>query len=322
MKILILGGTGLLSSGITKKCLEKGYEVVHFNRGTTNVSDGIQQIKGNRYEKDELKRALQCKPDVVIDMLCFEAEHARLGVDVFQGQVDQYIYCSTSCVYTPRISENMILEDSETKPLTEYGQNKLAAEQIFRKAAEEGKFSTTIFRPGHVYGNDFLVTNLDFEGKFVLARMLQNKDVILTDGGKRKFQACHKDNIGNAFAECCGNKDAYGKIYNIAGEEFMDWNTVYEIEKSVLNSKSNIIYLKSEDVVREDRARFDFLETYTKYDWMQSMERLKSDLENYQYEVDFQTGIGQFIEDNYEMIKKCETNDQLYDKMISYASEQ
>lgn len=316
MKVLILGGTGLLSSGITEKCLGKGYEVFHFNRGNTTSPDGVRQIKGDRYNKESLTKALEIKPDVVIDMLCFQPEHAQLSTEVFAGKVEQYIYCSTSCVYTPKITDEKIYEDSDTNPDTEYGKNKLAAERVFLDAMKKKAFEVSIFRPGHVYGNDFLVSNLTFEGGYVLARMMRNQDIILTDGGKRRFQACHKNNVGNAFAECCGNKNAFGQIYNIAGEEFFQWNDLYELWKKVVGSNSHIVYVNSDDVVQLDRERFDFLATYTKFDWMQSTEKLKKDLSGYQYEIDVESGIRKFVKDNYETIQSCYSEETIYQELL------
>ncbi len=77
MKVVILGGTGLLSSAITEKCLEEGYNVIHFNRGKTKLKYDVETIYGNRYEKNELAKILSVKPDVIIDMLCFNEEDAR-----------------------------------------------------------------------------------------------------------------------------------------------------------------------------------------------------------------------------------------------------
>ncbi len=90
-----------MSSAITEKCLEEGYNVIHFNRGKTKLKYDVETIYGNRYEKNELAKILSVKPDVIIDMLCFNEEDARLSIEIFKGKISQYIYCSTSCVYKP-----------------------------------------------------------------------------------------------------------------------------------------------------------------------------------------------------------------------------
>ena len=49
MKIGIVGGTGNISQPIVRLLLEKGHEVVVFNRGqTAKVPDGVRVIRGDR----------------------------------------------------------------------------------------------------------------------------------------------------------------------------------------------------------------------------------------------------------------------------------
>ena len=103
-------------------------------------------------------------------------------------------------MYTPRVGKEPITEDSPTCPNTDYGLGKMQAEKVFRDAAENKAFHLTIFRPGHIYGQEFCVSNLDLEGLHLLNRMLNNKPIVLCDNGKRYFQACHADNLGIAFA--------------------------------------------------------------------------------------------------------------------------
>lgn len=195
MNVVILGGTGLLSASITEKCIDEGYEVIHFNRQTNSSPHTVRHITGNRYVKSDLEKILLFNPDIIIDMLCFCRKDAEISIGVFKGKVSQYIYCSTSCVYTPSLEKKIIYEDNETKPFTDYGKGKLAAEQCFLDAMDKGYFNVTIFRPGHVFGRDFLVSNISFGGLYVLKRMLYHQDIVLTEYGERQFQACHTTNI-------------------------------------------------------------------------------------------------------------------------------
>lgn len=318
MKIVILGGTGLLSSGITKMCVSEGKEVIHFNRGNKKSEYEVLTIQGNRYCKEDLQKILKYRPDVVIDMLCFSEKDAQLAVNVFANRIEHYIYCSTSCVYTPRISQNWITEESETNPITEYGQGKLQAEKIFLEAMDKKIFNITIFRPGHVFGKDFIVNNLSFEGIYVLKRLLNNEPVVLTENGKRKFQACHVDNVGLAFAKASGLRNSYGKIFNLAGEEEYTWNDIYLIEKELLNSTSPIIYKETSQIVAIDPVYFDFLNTYTRFDWKQSTKRLNSEILGYAYNTNFKKGLTKFISDNEKNINLCENEKYLYEKILNH----
>ncbi|WP_294349216.1 NAD-dependent epimerase/dehydratase family protein [uncultured Clostridium sp.] len=316
MKILILGGTGVLSSSITQKCIEEGHEVVHFNRKKTSNNFSVETISGDRHNKEDLRRTLAIKPDVVIDMLCFGKEDAENAIDVYKHNVEQYIYCSTSCVYTPKDKEEVLTEKSDTNPISEYGKSKLAAEVEFEKANKERYFETTIFRPGHVFNKNFIVNNLTLNGLYVLERMKRNLDVILTEQGEKQWQACHADNIGIAFSKACGNKCCYNQKYNISGVEVFTWNDVYKLMINELNSKSKIIYLDKDYVIEKAEEQVDFLNTVTKYNWHHDGSLLKEHIGTY-YEKSFLEGIREVIsnnmnKDNYDYIEN-----QMYDTLLN-----
>ena len=99
MKIVIMGGTGVLSTSITKMCIKEGYEVLHFNRGSTRKATEVTTIIGDRYSTNDLERILQYKPDIIIDMLCFNSHHAEMAVNVFAGKIEQYILFDFLRVY-------------------------------------------------------------------------------------------------------------------------------------------------------------------------------------------------------------------------------
>ena len=316
MKILILGGTGVLSSSITQKCIEEGHEVVHFNRKKTSNNFSVETISGDRHNKEDLRRTLAIKPDVVIDMLCFGKEDAENAIDVYKHNVEQYIYCSTSCVYTPKDKEEVLTEKSDTNPISEYGKSKLAAEVEFEKANKERYFETTIFRPGHVFNKNFIVNNLTLNGLYVLERMKRNLDVILTEQGEKQWQACHADNIGIAFSKACGNKCGYNQKYNNSGVEVFTWNDVYKLMINELNSKSKIIYLDKDYVIEKAEEQVDFLNTVTKYNWHHDGSLLKEHIGTY-YEKSFLEGIREVIsnnmnKDNYDYIEN-----QMYDTLLN-----
>ena len=213
--VVILGGTGILSTSISKFCKKEGFNVLHFNRGITNRNSNIKTIIGDRHSKNDLYKVLLHNPDIIIDMLCFDEHDANIAISVFAGKIEQYIYCSTASVYKPVKNASVIYENSSKEPCTEYGKNKLLAEKRFITAHNNGKFELTIFRPGHVYNEKSFINYLSLDGLFLIKRLVNNQDVILTENGEKIYQACHADNIGLAFSKVCNNSASYGKIYNI-----------------------------------------------------------------------------------------------------------
>lgn len=315
MKVGIIGGTGVLSSAVTNWCLALGYEVIHFNRGS-HADPRVHTVIGDRNNSVELAKLLEYEPDVIIDMVCFEPQQAKKAVGVFANRLTQYIYCSTSCVYTPRRDNEPLTEASETKPTSDYGITKLAAEEVFQEASKKGGFKLTIFRPGHVYNEDFTINQLSMNGWAVLSRLKRNLDVVLTEEGNLCYQANHADNIGRAFAHACLREACFGKIYNIAGEETMTWNEIYNIGKDLLGSKSRIVYRETESLLGMKEYDFGFLETVTRFPWVHSIELLRRDIPEYRDTVSFARGIEGVIRGKYDVLEQFVEEDAMYETLI------
>ena len=104
MRLLIIGGTGIISTGITRLLVERGDDVVLYNRGrTTSLVEGnYTTIAGNRKDFPTFEKQMREAGtfDCVIDMFCFLPEEAESAVRAFAGRTGQYIFCSTVDVYT------------------------------------------------------------------------------------------------------------------------------------------------------------------------------------------------------------------------------
>src|SRR4051794_38207135 len=104
MKILIIGGTGLISTSITRQLLERGDDVTLYNRGQSEarIPDGAKQIHGNRkdYAVFEAQMAEAGEFDCVMDMIGFHPDDAESAVRAFKGRIGHFVFCSTVDVYS------------------------------------------------------------------------------------------------------------------------------------------------------------------------------------------------------------------------------
>src|SRR5262245_3534665 len=155
MRVLLIGGTGLISTGIVKHLLARGAEVTVFNRAqrASTLPPQVKHLVGDRDDKG-FETFFADKPfDVVIDMICYRPEQAERDVRAFAGACEQFIFCSTVCSYGVKVPPGVLVAESfEQEPISDYGKNKLACEQIFNRADESGQFNVTIVRPSHTYG--------------------------------------------------------------------------------------------------------------------------------------------------------------------------
>src|SRR6202012_5110098 len=97
LNALIVGGTGLISTGIVKHLLARGAKVTMFNRGQreNTLPPGVRQIAGDRNDVHAYANAFANERfDVVYDMICFTPEQAEASVKTFAGRCEQLVFCS------------------------------------------------------------------------------------------------------------------------------------------------------------------------------------------------------------------------------------
>ena len=74
IKVLFIGGTGIISSGCAPAALDAGFDLTLLNRGESfrPVAEGAKVITANYYDDDEAAKALAGQEfDVVVNWIAF-----------------------------------------------------------------------------------------------------------------------------------------------------------------------------------------------------------------------------------------------------------
>jgi nucleoside-diphosphate-sugar epimerase len=231
VKVLVLGGTGLISQSIVAQLHERGDEVWIYNRGITAVvlPPGTVTRHGSRSDTAALTAlaAVAAGFDAVIDMICFTAADAMVAAEAFGGRVPQYVMCSTVDVYTKPARYYPVDEAHERKPSPTFGYAfaKQEAEEVLAAASAAGRFALTVLRPAATYASH-VVAPLGTMDLYV-DRLRQGLPVILPGDGTSLWVACHRDDVARAFVRCLGLPAAFGTAYNVASDELMTWDTYW-----------------------------------------------------------------------------------------------
>ena len=247
MRILIIGGTGLISTAITRALIARGDDVTLYNRGykKADIPEGYTTITGNRkdYATFEAQMAEAGNFDAVIDMIGFVPADAESAIRAFRGRIGQFIFCSTTSVYTKPARHYPIREDAERQPIPSwpYAYNKEKCERLLEDAHKRGDFPVTTIRPAYTYGEGhWLIHSFgvwqDTYWFNHIDRIRLGKPIITHGDGSSLKQACHRDDVGRAFAEAVGNEQTFGKAYNTAGEEPMTWNQYHQTVAQAMNA--------------------------------------------------------------------------------------
>jgi nucleoside-diphosphate-sugar epimerase len=231
VRVLVLGGTGLISASIVAQLRERGDEVCVFNRGITPVvlPPGTVTRHGSRSDPAALTSLATAAGgfDAVIDMICFTAADALVAVEAFGGRVPQYVMCSTVDVYTKPARYYPVDEAHERRPSPAFGYAfaKQEAEEVLAAASAADRFALTVLRPAATYASH-VVAPLGTMDLYV-HRLRHGLPVILPGDGTSLWVACHRDDVARAFVRCLGLPAAFGTGYNVAGDELLTWDTYW-----------------------------------------------------------------------------------------------
>lgn len=231
MKILMIGGTGLISTAITRLLLERGTDdVTLYNRGNTENRTGanIKTISGDRKDFPRFEAQMQAAGpfDCVIDMCCYLPEEAESAVRALRGRTGQYIFTSTVDVYTKTTARYPIVESAERQPSPAfaYAYHKAICERTLEEAHLRGDFPVTILRPAYTYGESRGILHSLGGRTTYIDRIRKGKPIIVHGDGQSLWSSCHLDDVARAFVNAAGNARTYGRAYHVTGEEWLTWN--------------------------------------------------------------------------------------------------
>ncbi len=247
MRILILGGTGLISTRITQQLIARGDEVLHVNRGNraggfggTPIHSRVRTLIGDRRNADELAAKVRdAGPlDVIIDMIGFTPADAENVIRACAGRSTQFIFCSTVDVYAhPHPSGALpYREDAPRAGLNGYARDKVRCEEILEAAHSRGEIALTILRPAATYAEGAGILDSLRGRPTYLDRLRKSKPIIVHGDGQSLWCSCHADDVARAFVNACGNRAATGRAYHVTGEEFLTWNQHHQTVARVIGA--------------------------------------------------------------------------------------
>ncbi len=159
---------------------------------------------------------VKLSPDVVVDLICFNVESARLIVDALRGNVEHFIHCGTLWVHgVPRTRPYD--ETARREPFGDYGIRKAEIERFLLEQSRSG-FPATVLHPGHITGPGWTpinpAGNLDVG---VFDKLAKGDRVALPDERIATLQHVHADDVAQAFELAIARRDdAIGQAFHVA----------------------------------------------------------------------------------------------------------
>ncbi|HEY5040227.1 MAG TPA: NAD-dependent epimerase/dehydratase family protein [bacterium] len=249
MKVLLVGGTGVISTSIVNQLVERGDEVTVYNRGVSEKRVPTAKVKflqGNRFDAAEFEKEMQKHTfDAVIDMMAFAPENADSLLRAFTGRAKQIVVCSTVCVYGGPLTKLPATDDEPHRPVGEYGKNKSKIESTLLNANGKNGIFTTVLRPSYTTGEGADYPGVLFDDSLP-NRLRQGLPVILHDGGKAAWAVAHVSDVARGFVNSLLNPKAYGQSYHLTSDEHTTWTGVFEALAKACGGKLNPVAIPTE----------------------------------------------------------------------------
>ena len=264
MKILLIGGTGTISSAITRQLAESGHELWVLNRGNrkNEVPVGVRQVICDINDEAEVLRQTG---DQVFDAVCefigFLPSQVERDIRLFCGRTRQYVYISSASAYNKPAASHVITEGTAlANPYWEYSRNKIACEELLMKTYREEGFPVTIVRPSHTYCERSVPVSVHGpKGSWqVLKRMLEGKPVLIQGDGSSLWTLTWNEDFARGFIGLLGNPKAIGEAFQIMSDEQLTWNQIYQSVANVLGVTFKPYYASSDFLAAVSPMEYDF----------------------------------------------------------------
>ena len=251
MKVLLIGGTGTISSAVTRQLADGGHDLWLLNRGTRkdDVPKGVRQVIADINDEGEVLRQIGSEVfDAVCEFIGYVPSQVERDLRLFRGRTRQYVFVSSASAYNKPARSHVITEGTTlANPHWQYSRDKIACEELLmRKYRDEG-FPVTIVRPSHTYCERNVPTSVHGpKGSWqVMKRMLDGKPVIIQGDGSSLWTLTWNEDFARAFIGLIGNPKAIGEAFQIMSDESLTWTQVYQCVAQALRVELRPYYVSS-----------------------------------------------------------------------------
>ena len=252
MKILIIGGTGTISSAVTRQLAALGHDLWLLNRGTrrSEVPAAVRQVVCDINDEAEVVRQIGREQwDAVCEFIGFVPSQVERDFRLFHGRTRQYVYISSASAYNKPAPNHVITEGTTlANPHWQYSRDKIACEELLMRKYRDEQFPVTIVRPSHTYSERGVPTSVHGpRGSWqVLKRIMDGKPVIIQGDGTSLWTMTWNDDFARGFIGLLGNPKAIGEAFQIMSDEQLTWSQIYQCIGDALHTTVKPYYVASD----------------------------------------------------------------------------
>lgn len=297
MKVLIVGGTGVISTAVVAEAIKQGYEVTCINRGHdhgNHVRNDIETLHFDVRDKKIADKLLKDRYfDIVVDFICAKGTDAQYSLNLFHDKCKQYVFISTDSVYTLRVDGHYDETCSQSNKEWDYSYMKSDAEQVVRTICEQKGIKYTIVRPSITYGNTRIpygfVPPVGFHYTLI-ERIKSGKPIVQWNQGKNIQTLMRVEDFAVGMVGLWGNPKAFNQDFNICGD-YYSWDDILAVIEKVIGIQAIRVDIPLERIIDKlpDRRGEFLIDRAT--DHYVSNSKLKSVVPNFSVRTSLEEGI-------------------------------
>ncbi len=301
-KILLIGGTGTISSPIARFLSEDpDSELYMLNRGKRpdTLGSHVHRLIGDANDEEGLKKLLEGYSfDTVINFILYKRSQAEMMVRLFSGRVSQFIFISTNVALNHDTTVNV----DETMPLgneySAYGAAKAECEAYLMQEYREHGFPVTIVRPTQTYSDHRIPLSVKPGGYWpVISRIMRDKEVIVHGDGEGVWAGTHADDFARNFIGLIGNEKTIGEAYLIVNPEPYTWNNLYRALAEAMGKEVRIVHIPTEMLSLSKKYGFDQSIRGDKYySSIFDLSKLESVIGKTDFRISMKDGVRMYLE--------------------------
>ncbi|NYI41651.1 NAD-dependent epimerase/dehydratase family protein [Demequina lutea] len=239
MRILIVGGTGLISSAFARECEDRDDDLTLITRGvhgSAGTPASSKVIHADATDAGALRSALQGarlrreRWDAVVQFVAFAPERVAEDVVTFAPLTDRYVLIATSAAYTTVEHFQMLTEDTPLENNEwDYAQAKIACEDVLRNDAPAAGLDFTIVRPAHTYGDTKIpaFTGNSRHPWTIIDRMRRGADILVPGDGTALWTVTHASDVAAGIRGLLDTDASRGLAVHITSDTALTWTGIY-----------------------------------------------------------------------------------------------
>jgi nucleoside-diphosphate-sugar epimerase len=255
MRVLFIGGTGNISTAVSRRAVAAGLDLYLLNRGSRGVD--IAGAKSLRVDIDDVgavEAALgSLEFDAVVNFIAFVPEHVERDLRLFARRTKQYVFISSASAYEKPPRSHLVVESTPLRnPYWEYSRNKIACEERLMRAYRDDGLPVTIVRPSLTYDTVLPIAIGGWGCATLLERLKAGRPIIVHGDGTSLWTVTHAEDFAKGFVPLLGHPLAIGQSYHITSDEVLTWNQIYGTIADAMGVVPRIVHLPSDFIAAQE----------------------------------------------------------------------